>query len=173
MKRKSWMYGFILYILSLSLIYIGFLLHQKNEKLTCKIKMQTGISEQLQCAQKMYEATYYPWELSNLEGIQEEIQKFLQSDFITLQTCEFLPKMHKNAIDGLHYYQGYATCFVLYEHCLIFLQKLTALKLPLWITSLSMQRNHADNYGLQFSMFFKIAVKPKIKSSVEAAVVIP
>ena len=173
MKRKQWIYGFILCVLSLGLLYIGFLLRQKNEKLTYKIKRQAGTCEQLQCTQKTYEAINYPWKLSNLEEIQEEIKQFLQSDFITLQTCEFLPKMHKNDIDGLHYYQGYATCFILYEHCLIFLQKLAALKLPLWITSLSMQRNYADNYGLQFSMLFKIAVNPKIKSSVESVAVTP
>lgn len=156
-------FGIILSV-NLSLTVVFYCTYKDTQKIKqCLIKFPKKQAK-LSSLKQENKTLIFPWVKycnDTKKEIQEEFRTvlqqadFLQKDFEVYRTP--LDDTKKIKCPQLSYESGFFSGFLLHNDCLDFLKLLVRFDGPIWIHSLTLQRNHADNYGFQISGIYTLA----------------
>ena len=147
---KRW---FLLFFFNVILTVAGCLLCNYNRSLKEHIKDFKQDQEYFKKLLKKNDELKYPWPMKNFDVVN-----FLSSNLNVHVLCDEVIKgssgklCRPNVIFSKGYISGYLWC----EDCYLALKSLAEQSLPLWIKSLSLNRDIYENYNLQFSMTYEV-----------------
>ena len=95
----------------------------------------------------------YPWREKNLN-----VERFLSDELNVNILCSdmLIPENRVFQRPNVSFEEGYISGYLWCEDCHEVLKKLTEQDFPLWIKTLSINRDVYDNYNLQFSVTYEV-----------------
>lgn len=162
MKRFI-IFGIIL-LVNLSLTVVFYCTYRDTQKIKQRLVKFSEKQAKLASLEQENRVLVFPWEL-----YRNDTQKEIHEKFRTvLQQADFLQKdfeIYRTPLEDtknikrpqLSYESGFFSGFLLHNDCLDFLKLLVQFDGPIWIHSLTLQRNHTDNYGFQISVIYTLA----------------
>lgn len=144
-----------LLLIFVNIVFTGtfFLLKSYNNDLKKQVK---NFSQKQNRVKKLLEENAglrYPWDKKDLN-----VKDFLVT---TLNVNVLKSEVSSQEVKGFHrpdvlYSEGYISGYLWYDDCYRFLRMLVEQDLPLWIKTLSIDRDVYENYNLQFSMTYVV-----------------
>ena len=152
----------ILLCINLLATYYYFRLRNNNENLNNEAKILPIFQQKLATLSKKKAAIYFPWATQSMEESKTLLEKQLlelpiselKDHCLTPSDQKFVKKFKR---PQNNIYDGYLSGFILYKDCITLLKKLSQVSLPIWIDSITIQRDFYHSLGLQVSFTYTLA----------------
>jgi len=157
-------YPILLVLLCINILglYYYFQLRNSNEELNNEVKTFPIFQQKLETLNKKNTFLYFPWSTQSIDESKTFLEKQLlelpifelKDHYLTPSNEKFIQKFKR---PRNNIYDGYLSGFILHKDCITLLEKLSQIRLPIWIDSITLQRDFYHSLGLQVSFTYTLA----------------
>lgn len=151
----------LIFLINICFTSYYFYLKRNNHAAQTEVQPLQNLQQKYAYLKQKHSLLCFPWQTqtkeeskSFLEKQLSDLQIFILKDHCLTPASPTLAQKFNRPKINLH--NGYLSGFILYKDCIFLLEKLSQLELPLWITSMTIQRNFYHNLGLQVSFTYTL-----------------